>query len=315
MHILLTGGTGFIGKSLVKSLCQDDHQLFILTRNPETHKSISNQNTSLLKWDGKTAHGWGKIIEEMDAVINLVGENIAGNSLKSIFFKRLTPDRKRLLLESRLNAGKALMQAIKDASHRPSAFIQASAVGYYGDRDVEVLNEAASQGSDFTSQLCSHWESSVSELDILRIRRVIIRTAGMVLGKAGGAFPYLLLPYRFFIGGPLGNGKQWMSWIHIDDEIKAIRFLLETNNAQGIFNLCAPQPVTNKEFGKTIGKTIHRPSWLPLPEPVFRLMLGEKAKILLSSQRQIPENLMQLGFEFTYPNLTSACQNLLGNVN
>lgn len=311
MRILLTGGTGFIGKALVNSLTKDKHQIFILTRNPEIHQTLFDQNISLLKWDGKTPQGWGQIIEEIDAIINLAGENIAGNTFTSIFFKRLTPDRKRLLLESRLNSGRALIQAVQEASHKPSVFIQASAVGYYGDRGNEILTEATSPDNDFTARLCTQWEESVAALDALQVRRVIIRTAGIVLGKAGGAFPFLLLPYRFFIGGPLGSGKQWMSWIHIEDEIMAIRFLLGKGSAQGIFNLCSPQPVTNKEFGNLIGKIIHRPSWLPLPEPIFKLILGEKAKILLASQRQRPEKLIQLGFEFSYPDLDSALRNLL----
>ncbi len=315
MRILITGGTGLIGKALVKSLTQDNHQVFILTRNPDDHQTKFDKNTSLLKWDGKTDQGWGGIIEETDAIVNLAGENIAGNTFFSIFFKRFTTARKQLILESRLNAGKALIQAINNASHKPSVFIQASAVGYYGDRGDEVLTELASPGNDFTAQVCSQWEKCVSELDALNIRRIIIRTAGMVLSMAGGAFPYMLFPYRLFVGGPLGSGNQWVSWIHIDDEIKALRFLLDADNAQGIFNLSAPQPVTNKEFGNAIGKAIHRPSWLPLPEPVFNLMLGEKAKILLASQKQIPDKLMQWGFEFSYPNLDSALHNLLENMN
>jgi len=311
MRILISGGTGFIGKALINNLSRDDHNICILSRNPEIHKSLFDQNVSMLKWDGKTAHGWGKIIEETDAVINLAGENIAGNSFTSIFFKRLTPERKRLLLESRLNAGNALMQAIQESSHKPSVFIQASAVGYYGDRGNEILTEVTSPGNDFTSQLCIQWEEGIAQLDNLPIRRVVIRTAGIVLEKSGGAFPYLLLPYRLFVGGPLGSGKQWMSWIHIQDEIMAIRFLLANDSAKGVFNLCAPQPITNNEFGNLIAKIIHRPSWLPLPKAIFMLMLGEKANILLASQRQIPEKLLQFGFNFNYPDLDSALRNLL----
>lgn len=311
MRILITGGTGFIGNALVNSLIEKDHHIYILTRNPEAHRSQLNQSVSLLKWDGKTVQDWGQVIEETEAVINLAGENIAGTSLSSIFFKRLTPLRKQLLLESRLNSGKALMDAIRNASRKPAVFIQASAVGYYGNRGNEILCEESLPGNDFTSQLCIRWEESIAELDSLNVRRIIIRTAGMVLGKSGGAFPFLLLPFRFFIGGPLGSGRQWMSWIHLVDEILAIRFLLENENAQGIFNLCAPNPITNKEFSTYVGKIIHRPSWLPVPKFIFKLMLGEKANIILASQRQIPEKLLRLGFDFSYPNLDLALRNLL----
>jgi uncharacterized protein len=311
MNILISGGTGFIGKALVKSLTGDNHFVYILSRHPEAHLSLSDKNTTILKWDGKTPDGWGNVIEKIDAVINLAGENIAGNSFASIFFKRLTPARKNLLLESRLNSAKALIQAIDNASHKPSVFIQASAVGYYGDRGNEILTEVASPGKDFTAQLCIQWENGVSKINELNIRCVIIRTAGMVLSLSGGAFPYMLLPYRFFMGGPLGSGDQWVSWIHIDDEVRAIRFLLENDSAVGNFNLSAPQPVTNRDFSIAIGKTIHRPSWLPLPVPLFSGLLGDKAKILLASQRQIPEKLDQMGFNFSYPNIDCALQNLL----
>ncbi len=312
MNLLISGGTGFIGKALVKNLIGDNHFVYILTRNPDIHLSAIEKNTTLLKWDGKTAQGWGNVIEKIDAVINLAGENIAGNSFSSIFFNRLSPSRKQLLLESRLNSASALLQAIDNASHKPSVFIQASAVGYYGNRGNELLTEWSSPGNDFTAQLCIQWENSVSNLNELNIRHVIIRTAGMVLGRSGGAFPYLLLPYRFYMGGPLGSGNQWVSWIHIDDEVRAIRFLLEKNNAVGVFNLSAPQPVINKDFSIAIGKAMHRPSWLPLPELVFHALLGEKAKILLASQRQIPEKLLQMGFIFSYPEIDSALLNLLG---
>lgn len=311
MRILISGGTGFIGKALVNNLTQGDHQISILSRNPEKHQAMYNHSIRFIKWDGNSTNNWGEIIEKTDAVINLAGENIAGNSFISIFFKRFTPDRKRTLLESRINATNALVQAINNASHKPSVFIQASAVGYYGDREDEFLYETASPGNDFAAQLCKQWEEGLLKLKTSHIRQVILRTAGVVMGKTGGAFPFLLLPYRLFMGGPLGDGKQWMSWIHIDDEIKAIRFLLETDHAQGVFNVCSPNPVTNIEFGKTIAKIIHRPFWLPIPKFAFNFILGEKAKILLASQRQIPDKLMQLNFEFSYPVLSKALHYLL----
>ncbi|NMC12231.1 MAG: TIGR01777 family protein [Chloroflexi bacterium] len=310
MNILITGGTGFIGKALINNLNNDHYKIFVLSRNPQKYINNFDKNVSLLQWDGKTSDGWGNIIENIDAVINLAGENIAGNSFSSIFLKRYTPERKRLILQSRINSGNALVQAIKSSHKKPQFFIQASAVGYYGNRGDEILTESSPPGKDFVSQICIPWEKSTAELDTMNIRRVIIRTAGMVLGNNGGALPFLVYPYRFYLGGPLGSGKQWVSWIHIEDEIRVIRYLLDNQKAEGVFNCSSPNPIINREFSRAIGKILNRPSWLPLPEMVFNLFLGEKAKILLASQRQIPEKLLKLGFEFSYPDIESALKNI-----
>ncbi len=311
MRILIAGGTGFIGSALIDNLLRSQHQIVILSRNPKKYTNRYDDNISLQQWDGKTTQGWGQAVENIDCIINLAGENLAGNSFYSIFFKRYTPERKRAILESRLNSGKALVQAVKNSPNKPSTFIQASAVGYYGDRGDEILTESSFPGNDFAASVCIPWENSTLDIEKMNVRRIIIRTAGLVLSKGGGAFPYLLFPYRLFVGGTLGSGKQWVSWIHIKDEIRAIQFLLENQNAKGVFNASAPYPVSNREFSRAIGKALHRPSWLPLPEPIFNLLLGEKSKILLSSQRQIPEKLLKLGFTFSFPDIDTALDDLL----
>jgi len=312
MKVIITGGTGLIGSALAEYLVKENHKVVVLSRNPQKSKRRSAQAIIVEKWDGLTASGWGHHVDGADVIVNLAGESIAGESFLDLIFKRWTPERKQHILQSRLDAGKAIFEAVSAANLKPRVLIQASAVGYYGTRGDEEITEDSPQGEDYLSEVCKKWEDSTAQVEELGICRVIIRTGGVVLSTKGGAFPFMLLPFNMFVGGPLGRGNQWFAWIHMLDEIRAIHFLINNANAHGVFNLVAPQVVTNKEFSKIMGKVIRRPSYFPVPAMILRLAFGQKADFLLGSQRQVPKRLLSLGFEFMFPDPESALQNLLG---
>jgi len=314
MKITIAGGTGFIGTALTDLLIQNEHEIIILSRRgSQDYKTLLNskQNPISLYWDGENLDEWVSAIELSDVVINLAGENIGGKNILEVATKRWTPERKETLRRSRIASSKALLQAIKASSSKPKVFIQASAVGYYGSHLTREMDEDAPPGNDFLASLCVEWEHSTAELEEMGIRRLITRIAGVVMSLEGGSLPFILLPYRFFLGGPLGTGRQWVSWIHLQDLVRAIAFLIEQPSANGPFNLCAPQAITSQELSKVIGKVMNRPSFFPTPEFFFRLAFGEKADLLLASQKQIPKRLIALGFEYEFPTVESALQNLL----
>lgn len=234
--IITTGASGFIGKVLSRQLIEENYDVVALSRNPgESNKLLPNE-VNVVKWDAKTAQGWANYADGAYAIINLAGESIASG--------RWTRTKKRRILESRLNAGKAVIQAVEQAKNKPRVVIQASGVGYYGGRGDEVLDESSSSGSGFLSEVAKQWEQSTKRVESVGVRHVIIRT-GVVLGPNGGFLSRVILPFRLFVGGRLGSGKQWISWIHIYDEVKAIRFLWEREDLHGVFNLTAPSPLTS----------------------------------------------------------------------
>lgn len=302
MRVIITGGTGLIGRALAANLAFELYEVIVLTRHPERVTRLP-QGVRAVGWDGRTAAGWGGLADGADVIVNLAGESIAAGWW--------TEARKRRILESRVNAGRAVVEAVKAATHKPSVVIQASAVGYYGPHGDEEVTEATPAGNDFLAQVCREWEASSAEVESLGVRRAILRT-GLVLSRAGGPLPLMRLPFYFFVGGPLGNGKQWFPWIHIADEIGAIRFAMKKTDAQGVFNLCAPNPLTNAEFSRALAKVIHRPSFMPAPSFAVRLMLGEMSTLLLDGQREIPQRLQQLGFSFRFAEAEPALRDLLG---
>ncbi len=311
MKIVITGGTGLIGSALAASLAQDGNQVTILSRSPQSSSEALPAGVKIVQWDGRTANGWGHLVDGADAVVNLAGESIAGDSMSALIFKRWTPERKERLLNSRLDAGKAVVEAIEMAKVKPAVLVQASAVGYYGSRGDEMLTEDASAGDDFLVRICQAWEASTAAVEPMGVRRAIIRSPGVVMSTSGGAFPFMLLPFKLFVGGPLGGGKQWFSWIHIKDEVKAICFIIDRPDASGAFNLAAPQATTNAEFSKILGKVMRRPSFIPVPAFALKLLFGGKAAILLGSTRQIPKRLEGLGFKFDYPTAQAAITDVL----
>lgn len=310
MRVVITGGSGLIGRALARELLSAGYEVIALSRNPDKATGLP-AGVRAVHWDGRTSVGWGHLADGAEVIVNLAGESIAGDSMAALILKRWTPARKRLILESRLNAAGAVMQAIQEARHKPKVVVQASAVGYYGSRGDEELIETSAPGDDFVARVCRDWEASTTALEQIGVRRVIIRTGGVAISTEGGAFPFMLLPFRLFMGGPLGNGSQWFSWIHLADEARAIRFLIEAPSASGIFNLSAPGSMTNAEFSRILGRVLNRPSFIPVPAIALRLAFGEKAEILLVSQRQFPKRLLELGFNFQYPEAETALRNLL----
>ena len=306
MKIVITGGTGLIGRALAADLAADQHEVIVLTRNPNAGAKIA-AGVKLAAWDGKTAKGWAQHADGADGIVNLAGESIAGETPLKI---RWTAERKKRILESRLNAGRAVLEAVEQAQKKPGMVIQSSAVGIYGVHQPGVLDESAAPGDDFLAAVCRQWESSTDAVEKMGVRRAIIRT-GVVLAKEGGALPLQMLPFLFFAGGPIGSGKQGYPWIHIHDEIKAIRFLIENPFATGIFNLTAPKAINNAEFSKALGKALSRPAFVPAPAFVFNLAFGEAATILVDGQLPQPRRLLQAGYEFAFSDAETALRDLL----
>ena len=301
MRIIITGGTGLIGQALVSSLAEDRNEIIILSRTPERDLPLPD-GVRLEGWDARTAEGWGSLADGADAVVNLAGESIAAG--------RWTDTRKRRILESRLNAGHALVQALETAQNKPRVVIQSSAVGYYGPCGDEKITEDTPPGDDFLARVAIEWEASTAPVEEMGVRRAIVR-GGVVLSPDGGALPRLLLPFKFFAGGPLGGGQQWLPWIHIADEVAAIRFLIEHEAASGPFNLAAPNPLTNAHFGQVLGKVIGRPAVMPAPAFAMRMAFGEMSTVLLDGQRAVPRRLLDMGFNFRFPEAESALRDLL----
>ncbi len=289
MNVLIAGGTGFIGLALTQSLLKDGHQVWVLTRNPEGARLPAG--VTPVGWDGRTVGAWLETFSKMEAVVNLVGENVGQWPW--------TAERKKRIRESRVEAGVALAGAFQKAARVPGVLIQASGVGYYGPCGSEPVHENSPAGADFFSSVAQDWEASTRIVDSLGVRRVIIRTS-LVLDAQAGILPLMALPVRLFAGGPLGSGKQGVSWIHIEDQVRALRFLLENEKALGAFNLSAPNPLSNADFLSALARTLGRPYWLPAPAFALRLVLGEMSTLLLDGQFAIPQRLVNLGFVFKY---------------
>jgi uncharacterized protein (TIGR01777 family) len=302
MRVIITGGTGLIGSALVKNLANDGHHVHILSRNPRQTEALP-ATVHFHKWDGKTANGWGQLADGADAIINLAGESVSG---EGFFPSKWSWKRKKLILQSRVEAGEAVMEAIKGATNKPKVLIQSSAVGYYGTQTGEQdVTEDFPAGNDYLADVCKQWEASTAEAEKLGVRRPVVRT-GVVLSADGGALPRMALPFKMKAGGILGSGKQFLPWIHLDDEISAIRFLINNETANGVFNLSAPNPVTNKEMSKELGKVLGNIVPIPVPGFAFKTMFGEVSTIVLDGQRAVPSRLLELGYTFKYTTIAGA---------
>lgn len=302
MLVLITGGTGLIGRALASNLVGDGHDVVVLSRDPQRASGLPS-GVRIERWDALTASGWGSLVDGADVIINLAGENIAAG--------RWTPQRKRRIRDSRLSAGRAVVQAVEAAARRPGVVIQASGVGFYGNcSDDEEVTEETPPGDDFLAQLAIEWEGSTSCVRELGVRWVAIRT-GVVLSTEGGAMPRMMLPVPLISAGRFGNGRQWFPWIHIDDEVDAIRFLIEIEAASGPFNLAATNPVTNAEFARNLGRELGRPLLVPVPALAMRILLGEMATALLGGQRAVPRRLLQMRFTFRFQDVGTALRDLL----
>ncbi len=299
MKILISGGTGLIGQALINNFVQAGDQVIVLTRS--TKGRVDNNSIQYIPWDARSAEPLVGLIPEIDTVINLAGENIGEGHWSNA--------KKERIVNSRVLAGNALSRAILESHHRPEIFIQASAVGYYGPNDEQQLDESSPNGAGFSADVARRWEESSKELDSSDVRRVIIRI-GIVLDRQSGALPLMVLPFRMFVGGPIGNGRQFVSWIHLQDVVRAIDFAVRNKPLSGPVNLTSPQSCTNAEFGKVIGKVLRRPFWFPTPAFALELVLGEKSTLVLDGQKVYPKNLLENGFQFKYPDLESALRNI-----
>lgn len=298
MHILLTGGTGLIGRRLCKSWHAQGHELTVWSRQP-------NEVAALC---GASVRGVATLdelgAEPVDAVVNLAGAPIAD--------RPWSRKRKALLWESRIGLTEQLLAWLERREQRPSVLISGSAVGWYGDcGERELSEEALPIALDFASRLCNAWEETAQRAEVLGIRVVLVRT-GLVLAPDGGFLQRLLLPFKLGLGGRIGSGRQWMPWIHVQDQIDLIDFLLNRSQAQGPYNACAPNPVRNVDFAKTLASVLHRPSFMPLPALPLKVLLGEMSLLLLGGQRAHPVRLQEAGFTFRFTDLNAALNDVLG---
>lgn len=302
MNIVVTGGTGFIGGALCRSLVGEGHRISILTRRPGQVSRPTDEHLKSVPWNARDTGPWEQILEGADAVINLAGAPIAE--------ARWTDARKQLITDSRVLTTRLLVRAMSQRSSKPATFISASGIGYYGASDDRRLDEGAPRGQGFLADLCLAWEGEALRAAEFGTRVVIVRT-GMVLEQDGGALPKMLLPYRFFAGGPIMPGSQWVSWIHRRDHIGLIQWALTTPTVSGPINAVAPEPVTMNTFCEVLGRVLHRPSWLPVPIFSLKILLGELGTLLTTGQRVIPAKAIAEGYTFHYPTLEPALRAIL----
>ena len=302
MKVIVAGGTGFIGRQLCQSLALHGHHVTVLSRSPERAVPNLALAAKLVEWDGATRGPWERTLEGADALINLSGEPIAEG--------RWTAARKQTLRESRIGTTRLLVQALSHVSSKPQTLINASAIGYYGPRDSTPVTEETSPGSDFLASLCVDWEQEAMKAEALGLRVVRLRI-GIVLDKDGGVLLRMVPPFRYFLGGPISPGHQWLSWVHRQDLISLIQWALAHPSISGPVNGVAPGAVTMREFCRTLGLVLGRPSWLPVPALALRLMLGELAMLLTTGQRVEPAEALRGGFAFHYPRLEPALERIM----
>lgn len=317
MRIVVAGGTGFIGRALVTDLVRAGHEVIVFTRRLGGNRGIDHrEGVRFVEWDPRggartdSDESIRRVIEAVDgtdAVVNLAGAVIA---------RRWTARSKELIVSSRVDATRTLVQAVTSAASPPGVFVSASAVGYYGSRGDLMVTEDSPAGADFLADVCRRWEAEaekVARVDAApaegRIRLVLPRI-GLVLGD-GGALRMMALPFRLFVGGPLGSGEQWMPWIHLDDAVGLIRFAIENEQVHGPLNVTGPNPVRNREFARILGEVLGRPSFMPAPAFAMRAVLGEMADMVLTGQRAVPDKALAAGYGFRYTDAKAALRDVL----
>ncbi|HYK04015.1 MAG TPA: TIGR01777 family oxidoreductase [Thermoanaerobaculia bacterium] len=298
MKIVVAGGSGFIGEALVKRLVARGDDVAVLTRDASRLRAWRP-----LVWDARTQGSWSEAVAGADAVVNLAGESIADG--------RWTEARKRRLVDSRLNATRAIVEALRRAPSPRRALVNASAVGFYGDRQDEELDESSSKGEGFLAQLVDHWEAAAREAE--PHARLVVLRFGVVLATGGGALQKMLLPFKLGAGGPIGSGNQWMSWIERDDAVRMVEWAIDNEDARGVYNATAPQPVRNREFAKALGRAVSRPAFMPAPGFALKLAFGQMAEeALLAGQKVLPRRAEREGFRFELPSIDAALARALG---
>lgn len=297
MRVLITGGTGLIGRALSRALQADGYQLTVLSRTPDAVRVKCGAQAQAC---GNLAECWR--MQQFDAVINLAGE--------PIFDKRWSTAQKRRIWASRVDLTHDLVQCIEHAAHKPAVLLSGSAIGYYGGRGDEALDEDSGGGDDFGAQLCAAWEQEAAKAEQFGVRVCLLRT-GAVLSRDGGMLQRMLLAFRLGLGARLGDGRQWLSWVHIYDYVAMVRHLLANPQASGACNMVAPQPVTNAEFTATLARVLQRPAWFAAPAWLLRRVLGERVGLLLDAQKVLPQKMQKLGYRYAHPELEAALHNLL----
>jgi len=297
MKIAIAGGNGFIGKAMCKSFLEQQHEVYILSRQPQEIATMPG--VTYIRWMHEEDRP-EKHLEGIDAIINLAGQSLSSG--------RWTTKRKTTLLESRLSTTKEIVRIIHTMEWKPSVLINASAIGYYGvSRDRQFTEQDSVELSDFLSHIVNEWEQEAAKSGI----RTVLMRLGVVLGASEGAFPKMILPYKLFIGGTLGSGKQPLSWIHIDDVVGAALYCINHSAMQGAVNFTAPKPVTMEQFGHLLAEQLHRPHYFPVPSALLQLMLGEMSMLLLEGQHVMPEKLLKEQYSFRYAELSKAIQSLI----
>lgn len=300
MKIAVTGATGFIGSRLVERLQAEGHSVVVLTRNPDRAKSLFSAakfpNVEVVAYQPLQSGTWQQSISGCDGVVNLAGAPIAES--------RWTPERKQEIMDSRKIGTEKIVEAIAQANPRPAVLVSSSAIGYYGTSETATFDETSPAGSDYLAEVCQAWESTAQKVQEYGTRLVILRT-GIVLGS-GGAIAKMLLPFRMFAGGPIGNGRQWFSWIHLEDMVNLILRALTDAEMRGTYNATAPNPVRMAELSQSLGEVMNRPSWLPVPNFALELMLGDAAKVVLEGQQVLPKRTQESGFVYEYTGIKQA---------
>jgi len=301
MRVAVTGATGFVGRALCNELARD-HNVIALTRNPEKASTLLNKAVEIIKWNPNMLDGWEKCLENSDAIVNLAGTNLA--------LGRWTKNLKAEILNSRINASRILIQAIKNSKAKTKVVVTASAIGFYGHRADEKLGEESRGGDGFLAGVAREIEDCSREFETLGLRSVVIRT-GIVLDSSGGALPKMITPFKFYLGGHWGSGNQWMSWISLVDEVAAIQFLIENANLYGVFNLTSPEPLRNRQFFQVLASELKKPCWLSIPAFALKIIFGQMAtELFLVSQRVYPKKLLDAGFKFENPELKNALESI-----
>lgn len=303
MKVLIVGGTGFVGKALILHLLSKGYQVVIVTRNLQKAKVEIQLPVEMVEWRNSFTVTFPELLTDVDAVVNLAGESIGSG--------RWTRKKKERILNSRIETTKAVVQLIKDGIMKPNVLINASAVGYYGPRLDQEISEADLPGEDFLANVSKRWEEEAIKAEEFNIRVVPLRI-GVVLGTEG-ALQKMVFPYRFFMGGTIGSGKQWLSWIHIHDLVSMIHFIIENKEIKGPINATSPKPLRMEEFNRLIGKVLGKPAWLPVPSWMLYLLLGEMADMLVQGQRVFPKKILQSGFQFQFEEAEAALDAVLKN--
>jgi uncharacterized protein len=301
MKVAIAGGTGFVGRRLVERLLETGHEVLVLTRNAANARSRLSPNVQVLECNVQKPGDWQNALSGYDGVVNLAGHPIAES--------RWTSAVKAEILNSRQLATQNLVHAIATASSKPSVLVNASAIGYYGSSESASFDEASSPGNDFLAQVCQTWEAEATKVKAADVRLVILRI-GIVVGN-GGAIAKMIPPFKLYGGGPIGNGKQWFSWIAREDLVNLILYALTQPSMSGTYNATAPHPVHMAELCQILGEVLQRPSWLPVPDIALKLLLGEGAQVVLEGQHVLPKNTQASGFQFQYPELKPALESFL----